>query len=187
VLAGCGFSIGTAFLAWIFSCIYTTAFLLSYLPGYVLRRYTKGFGEKFLLSHNITIESRIYVHLLIYLSLAFAWLRCCVRGISSPSTIGVSDCFVDCYFVFLSFVDFFLSRRTCFARSLYVPLPVNRDRCWKWFWRETRGSRFSTFLLFVFRLSDGCASPAPVLYEYLAGVGYYLLRLVYFEDFKIDI
>jgi len=162
---GCGFSIGTAFLVWIFNCIYTTAFLLSYLR-YVLRRYTKGFGEEFLLSHNITIESRIYVKLLIYLSLAFAWLRCCVRGISSPSTIGVSDCFVDCYFVSLSFVDFFLSLRTCFTRSLCIHLPVNRDRCWKWFWRETRGcgSRFSTFLFFVFRfIGLDCCSTLPRL------------------------
>jgi len=132
-------SIGTAFLAWIFGRIYTTAFLLSYLPGYVLRRYIKGFGEEFLLSHNITIESRIYVLLLIYLSLTFAWLRCCVRGISSPFPIGVSDFSVDCYFVFLSFVDFFLSRRTYFLRSLCIHLPVNRDRCWKWFWRERGG------------------------------------------------
>lgn len=162
---GCGFSIGTAFLAWIFGCIYTTALLLSYLPGYIVIRYVKGFGEEFLLSHNITIESRIYVQLLIYLSLAFAWLRCCVRGISSPSTIGVSDFSVDCYFVFLSFVDFFLSRRTCFTRSLCIHLPVNRDRCWKWFWRETRnrGSRFYTFLFFVssFIGLDCSAAPPP--------------------------
>ncbi|RPA95398.1 hypothetical protein L873DRAFT_1829843 [Choiromyces venosus 120613-1] len=107
-------NIGTAFLAWIFGCIYTTAISLSYL----FRRYTKGFGKDFLLSHNITIESRTYVqYLLIYLSLAFAWLRC------------FSD-FSVCFFVFLS---------TCFPRSLYIHSLVTRDRCWKWFWRERSG------------------------------------------------
>lgn len=154
---GCGFSIGTAFLAWFFGCIYTTATLLSsLLVGYVLRGYINGFGEEFLLSHNITIESRIYVYLLIYLSLAFAWLRCCVQGISSPCTFGVSDFSVDCFFAFLSFVDFFLSPGTCFPRSLYIHLPVTRDRCWKWFWRESGGgSCFTHFSPFLFLFSPG--------------------------------
>jgi len=183
---GCGFSIGMAFLAWVFGCIYTTGPLLCYLLGYVLRRYTKGFGEEFLLSHNITIESRIYVQLLlIYLSLAFAWLWCCVRGISSPCTIGVSDFSVDCFFGFPSFVDFFRSRRMCFPRSLYIHLPVTRDRCWKWFWREWGGggSRFTHFFFlsrFCFTGLDCCSARLSCM-----SIRYYLPPLVYFEDLVV--
>ncbi|RPA90960.1 hypothetical protein L873DRAFT_1838830 [Choiromyces venosus 120613-1] len=62
---GCGFSceysIGTAFLACIFDCIYTTA--MFYLIGPVFRPYTKGFDEDFPLSDDIPFESLAYVQM----------------------------------------------------------------------------------------------------------------------------
>jgi len=184
-MAGCGFSIGTAFLAWVFRCIYTRAILFSYLLGRFLRRYIRRFGEEFLLSHNITIESRKYVQLLLmYHSLAFAWLRCCVQGVSSPCAIGVSDLSVpvltvDWFFVFLSFVDFFLSQRTSYPRSLYIHLPVTRDRCWKWFWRERGGpnSRSSIFC-FSFFFFTWLEFPLSCFVPVLGSVSYDLPLLV---------